>query len=311
MAAPTTTTSNSNPASATSAASATTKAPPAAAQASEVVNELYSRSAQFLGQLDMQRTWGLAHLTFLLLTFVYVFNASCLGVRVLGVCYKLGMLCLICSYGIAVKRHVGHLLCDMQTLERAFSYDGAPYFCLALMWWVMTTPVPITLLPLSIYSMYHAIAWAKDDAVVKRSKEWRQWGESLCLKLTAQQSSLLFAAAHLEIAALPYMLLAWLMSKRGPGFAQLLFYFQFLRWQYSVSPKIRSALMQWKAAWDAAIQHPSCPKGIRSGDHWMRQQVKAFANLSQPQPMPRSSSSSSSNHHRAFPGAGANNKKIN
>ena len=215
--------------------------------------------------MDMQRTWGLSHVGFLILAAIYLLNSLLIGSRLLHISYKLSLLCLLTGYGIAVKRHVGHFSPDLSTLERAFSYDGTPYFCLALMWWMMASPVAITLAPLCIYSLYHAVAWAKDDAEVKRTSEWRQWGESLCRRLTAQQSTMLFLAAHLEIASLPYMALTW-PFQAWPGHRPAPLLCPISTLAHAVSPKIRAALRQWDAGWEAVVQHPSCPRNVRGAD---------------------------------------------
>lgn len=266
------------------------------------LNDLQEHAAKFMakagtavGRLDQQRTWGLAHLAFLLLAAVYIVNLVVFNVKLFGASYRLSMLALVVAYGIAIRRHVGaHFAADMATAERVFTYDGAPYFALSLMWWVMGgAPQAITLLPLAVYSAFHVVACAKDDAEVKRSGEWRQWGEPLCMRLMAHQSTLLYAAAHLEIFALPFMLLSWLFG-RGTSFLQVVFYFQLLRWQYTVSPKIRSAVKQWNGAWEQLIQHPSCPKKVRAADRWVRKQL-AMAIQQQQSAQP------TGQQHRQFP----------
>lgn len=287
--------------------------PQPAINPTELLSDLVTRSTHLVATMDMQRTWGLAHLAFLLLSSLYLFNSILIGSQWLGLSYKFGMLSLIMAYGIAVRRHLGvEAGVDMVTVERAFSYDGTPYFCLAVMWWVMARPVMVSILPLVVYSAFHAIAWAKDDPRVKQSAEWRAWGESLCIRIAANQANLLFMAAHLEIFALPYILMSWLVSSKsnGPTFSQLLFYTQFLRWQYSCSPKIRLACKQWDAAWSGLVQHPSCPKQVRAADRWCREQLKSFNQLTHLQPtgtaphaMPRA------NSRGGFPGAGS--KKFN
>jgi hypothetical protein len=272
----------------------------------DLFSDMLARSSQFVSQMDMQRTWGLSHVAFLLFSCLYLFNTFILSIPILSVSYRVAMLCLLGGYGIALKRHLGGQAgLDMVTLERAFSYDGMPYFCLALMWWAMSRPATITLPFLMVYSVFHGVAWAKDDPRIRQTVEWRQWGEPLCLSLTAHQPTLLFVAAHLELTALPYMTLTWLISSR-PSFSQLLFYCQFLRWQHSISPKIRAATKQWQSAWDAAIHHPSCPKSVRQMDKWCREQMKMVA-------IGGNGQAQSHHHHQApvmqprkatFPGAG-------
>lgn len=282
----------------------------------ELLADLAQRATKFASTMDLQRTWGLSHFAFLCFAAVYLVNAVLFGSRLLAVSYKLAMLCLLAGYGIAVRRHLGpDAAMDMVTLERAFSYDGTPYFCMALMWWVMGRPVMVTVLPLMVYSLFHAIAWAKDDARVKQTAEWRQYGEPLCIRVSANQANLLFVAAHLEIFALPYMSLSWLVSRNhgGPTFSQLLFYVQFLRWQYSCSPKIRLAAKQWDQSWTALIQHPSCPKRLRAADRWCRDQLHSFNQMTNLYPTTTGTTNASAmprnNSRGGFPGAG--HKKFN
>ena len=285
----------------------------------QVWNELLTRTASLKQHVDLQRVWGASHVGFASLVLVFWVAGLFFGSASIlsAISYRLATLALVIGYGVAVRRHVGPAYAvDMATLERALSYDGAPYLCLALtLFMTSSRPAVWTLLcPLLVYSIYHGIAWVKSDEGIKARQEYKLYVEPLCRNLSVYQSTGLFLSAHLEIASLPYTVLVWMVSQQTgkPSLAQIIILTQFLRWQYTVSPKIKAAWRQWEMAYQDCLQHPSCPKQVRAFDKYVRDVIlKPYAtgtNTTRPH-HPVNANMNRSNS-RGFPGAG-NSKKSN
>lgn len=114
--------------------------------------------------------------------------------------------------------------------------------------------------PLCIYSAFHVISFLNNNPQV--IPKVHQAALSPLIKLLAGlvQAPALSFAAHLECLLLPYLFLTRLFQA---PIAICVFYPQFLRWQYGVSPKTRNVFRIYAAQVQRAISSPKCPPQVR------------------------------------------------
>lgn len=211
--------------------------------------------------IEKNLLWGAGHAVFLSCSLLYFVSSATFF-------YKLALLGLLSSLMVEIYRTC---LTTAPLAEVLFSSTSTPYFYLALLLYILPA-ASVPLAPLAIMSLLSLNSFAR--ANLTQTPWWSQLAAPSS-QLLALRPTLMDLASHLELAALPCLL----VSIFSTGIALPIVYGSFLRWQYFVSPRTRTVVGVWDEMGTKVTENPNCPKQVRKAYTSMQGAIKKWAKM--------------------------------
>ena len=205
----------------------------------------------------LQNSWFLFHVLFVVHVVLYFLNYFMyldLPLFPVDALYSRAHYCLASAFGLVLFKTYKNSHLNVPTMHKALSDINFQDFILTLCF-SRLPEAPLSLLPLAIYSVYHAVGFILP--YVKKTSL-----ESNLKSIVALQGDATLFAARLEIYAMFDIFLRFIIG-RG-SLLLVIVYFQFLRFQFSTSQKTRIALTELGSQLEALSLHEKCPPAIRS-----------------------------------------------
>ena len=244
----------------------------------QLLGQLRLRLGFLLARIDAERLCFYSHASVLLHVLLYVLgfgvsshasSHALLGLTPFWSCqafYRRALCSLLLAYGLpaatallALKRKA-ELDPDIQKAPHLLGQllladANLLYFALSL-WLVFSDSFDLLFYTLAIYSFYHVSNHLRDSLTSNN-----RLVKSLILPTLALQPNMLLMCAHVEILALPVMFVRWIFLGCTSAFS-LMFYFQFLRFQFVSSERTRLAFKEVDRVIKRALVAPVVPKHV-------------------------------------------------
>ncbi|TPX34302.1 hypothetical protein SmJEL517_g03033 [Synchytrium microbalum] len=213
--------------------------------------------------LTAQFLWFAGHLTTVVqaLSYLVVYRLSAEGAR----SYSRAYMGTLLSYGIILYKAHGIPQISRAYMQRILLDENTQYLLLALIW-LTSSPISVTLIPYTTFSVFHSITFIRTDvlpAIVPPTSAQvslsRRLQQSLLQFVQRYQASALRMVAYAEV----YVTLPVLVLSVFTGRASILspfLYANFLRFRYIFSPTTKQAFNDLRIRLDGMIeQNASTP----------------------------------------------------
>lgn len=122
--------------------------------------------------------------------------------------------------------------------------ENSPYVLLTLFIVLLRPLLPLLLIPYSIYSLYQVAQFLETDPMIRKTPYWISLGPRIAFLLQFKDA-VFRIASHIELAILPLMIVSWIF-RGSERIWDIFLYFQFLRWQCTIAPRMKNAFEEWK-----------------------------------------------------------------
>jgi len=218
--------------------------------------------------------WAFGHMLLLLCTFFYLPSAlrHPFTTPKTAYSYRIAYIGGLTSYGIVCFKALGTPSVNLAFLKRAMADENCQYFLLAI-FWLLTKPVSLSLVPYSIFSTFHVLTFVRTTVLPKLAppkppaREGERQSKDTPLQkqlhaiVKAQYDPAMNICAHAELAILVRIIIG--VPLMWNGFMAPIAFAHFLRLRYYYSMFSRSAIKAADSRLTSYVeQSPEPIKGI-------------------------------------------------
>ncbi|TPX43707.1 hypothetical protein SeMB42_g04626 [Synchytrium endobioticum] len=235
--------------------------------------------------LSAQFAWFAGHLITVVqaLTYFLIYRMSYEGSRAYSRAYMGTML----SYGIILYKAHGIPHISKNYMQRILLDENTQYLLLALIW-LTTSPIWVTLIPYSTFSVFHALTFIRTDIIPTLAPTAASTGTAPLARRLQQhilqfvqtyQGPALSMVAYSEIWVTFPILILYIFTGRASVLLPLM-YANFVRFRYFFSPTTKQAFRDVRVRFDAWIeQNSSVPAIVKTLYVQAREAIIKYGNI--------------------------------
>jgi len=190
--------------------------------------------------------------------------------------YKASFLGAIISYAIVCHKSLGTPQPNMAYFRRAALDENVQYFLMAFFWWT-SKPVALALLPYAIFSLFHALTFARTTLIphflghgppssANGAPQPHPFAKRVQTWVKAKYDYAMRAVAYIELIVLGRVVLGAFLLQNS--LLSPIIFAHFLRQRYYQSMFTRDALLDTSRRIDGITQKPGVPPVV--GHVWTR-----------------------------------------
>ncbi|CEG66997.1 hypothetical protein CU097_015251 [Rhizopus azygosporus] len=231
----------------------------------------------------LQFAWFFGHVSTILGTALYAFSVLTFNSKPFF--YKYAFFGAVLSYGVVIYKSHGTPQPSGEYMRKLVMDENAQYFILAL-YWFMSNPISVTLVPFFTFSAFHALGYVRNNIIpnVFPTAARTNGDAPATWQAKAQQgiktwtdkyySTAMRFVAHSEVTIIAPRLILGLFRL---NFVPLFLFAQFLRFRYHLSSYTRQAFTELRVKCDKLLLPPNAdpriPPGITNAynlvKHWI------------------------------------------
>ncbi|EJD55295.1 hypothetical protein AURDEDRAFT_78311 [Auricularia subglabra TFB-10046 SS5] len=191
--------------------------------------------------------WAGGHVLFLLTAVRYLVAWATFSSAYYSRWYHAAYLCALVSYSIVCYKSLGQPVPDASYVTRLLTDENSQYLLLAAAWW-FSKPVPLSLLPFTIFSLFHTLTFVRTTIIPQllqappppgQTPAQHPFSKTIQIWVKANYDKAMNVVAYIEVAILARLFLGLII--RQSSILSLVVYIHFIRMRYLQSLYTREA----------------------------------------------------------------------
>ncbi|KAG1504428.1 hypothetical protein G6F46_000780 [Rhizopus delemar] len=219
---------------------------------------------------SLQFAWFFGHVSTIFGTLLYAFSVLTFNSN--NTAYKYAYFGAILSYGVVLYKSHGVPQPSSDYMRKLVMDENAQYFILALYWFV-SSPITVTLIPFSTFSTFHALGYVRTNVIPNifptssasnngnATPTWQAKTQQTIKSWTDKYYSIAMRfVAHSEVTIIAVRLLLGIF--RYLCLVPIFLFAQFLRFRYHLSSYTRQTFKDLRIRFDTLLLPPSADPRI-------------------------------------------------